>query len=83
MILFAIFLNWNLKNEMNYKKIIIMTAVMGAIFIQELCWIISLSPNWWSNNNAKTNFKFEAGIKKYTVILSYFQLIAKVFLPFM
>ena len=33
MILFAIFLNWNLKNEMNYKKIIIMTAVMGAIFI--------------------------------------------------
>ena len=72
MILFVIFLNWSLKNEMIYKKIIIMTVLMGVVFILELIWIIGLSPNWWSNADNKTDFKIEAGIKKYTVVLSYF-----------
>lgn len=72
MILFVIFLNWSLKNEMNYKKVIIMTVLMGVVFILELIWIIGLSPNWWDNKDKKTDFKIEAGIKKYTVVLSYF-----------
>lgn len=70
--MFVIFVNWSLKNEMNYRKTLIMTVVMGVIFFQELMWIIGLSPNWWSNENNKTHFKIEIGIKKYTVILSYF-----------
>eukprot|EP00828_Plagiopyla_frontata_P002033 TRINITY_DN10090_c0_g1_i2.p2 TRINITY_DN10090_c0_g1~~TRINITY_DN10090_c0_g1_i2.p2 ORF type:complete len:365 (+),score=52.56 TRINITY_DN10090_c0_g1_i2:135-1097(+) len=78
MIVFTIFLNFNLKNEMNQKKnIIAMTVALGIIFFQELIWIIGLSPDWWSNENKKTDFSSEAGIKKYTVVFSYFQLIAK------
>ena len=73
MLIFTIFLNFNIKNEMKQKKnIIAMTIALGIIFLLEFIWIIGLSSNWWNNEDKNTDFKIEVGIKKYTVIFSYF-----------
>ena len=49
-----------------------MTIALGIIFLLEFIWIIGLSSNWWNNEDKNTDFKIEVGIKKYTVIFSYF-----------
>ena len=60
MIIFTVFLNFNIKNEMPIKKNkIIMTIALGITLVLEFIWIAGLSSNWWNNEDKKTDFSIE------------------------
>ena len=54
------------------------TVAILILVIMEIVWLFTYSSPWWNNDNPKTDFRVESGIKIFTVIFSYFQLFAKV-----
>lgn len=80
MIICVIFLNWSLKKELNSKRMLAITVAILILVVMEIIWLFTYSSPWWNNDNPKTDFRVESGIKIFTVIFSYFQLFAKVIL---
>jgi len=72
MIICVIFLNWSLKRELNQRKMLGITVGVLILVILEIVWLFHYSSNWWNNENPKTDFRVESGIKIFTVIFSYF-----------